>query len=87
MSGPEHFREAERLVAECLSHRALPRRWNWASPEYANTLAAAQVHATLALAAATVHASLPSYQGASIGGPVADQWDPILTPGTAGEQS
>lgn len=46
MNGPEHYAEAERLLQEanCLGHSA---------PERAQgMLAAAQVHATLALAAA-----------------------------------
>lgn len=44
MTGPEHYHEAERLI-------------EWAfhdeSPDPSQTLATAQVHATLALAAAT----------------------------------
>ncbi len=51
MTGPDHYREAERILAEEISidpsgaevHRA-----------FAVAVAAAQVHATLALAAATV---------------------------------
>ncbi|GII84574.1 hypothetical protein Ssi03_25640 [Sphaerisporangium siamense] len=42
MTGPEHYREAEKLLAQ------------YGDPEFAAIdLAAAQVHATLALAAAT----------------------------------
>ena len=48
MTGPEHYREAEQLLASGLFHRDEGR------PEpAAAALAAAQVHATLALAAAT----------------------------------
>ncbi|MEV0065382.1 hypothetical protein [Amycolatopsis sp. NPDC050768] len=46
MTGPEHYHEAERLVASTSLRNPLP--------EDANKLAAAQVHATLALAAATI---------------------------------
>lgn len=47
MTGPEHYREAERLIEEAnhVGHQD-PERGN-------GILAAAQVHATLALAAAT----------------------------------
>ncbi len=48
MSGPEHYREAERLLAKSLGPL---------------TLAAAQVHATLALAAATADAQIRDYYG------------------------
>lgn len=46
MTGPEHYREAERLLAVC----AGPQR---GSELDAACTAAAQVHATLSLAAAT----------------------------------
>lgn len=57
MNGPEHYREAERLLGD----RPTVRDWR-DDPEKAEehwrlTIAAAQVHATLALAAATVEAS------------------------------
>ncbi|MEV6876936.1 hypothetical protein [Amycolatopsis sp. NPDC051128] len=45
MTGPEHYMEAERLLAKYGNGYVLP--------ETAGKLAAAQVHATLALAAAT----------------------------------
>ncbi len=51
MRGPEHYREAERLLEEM---------------DYADdraTLAAAQVHATLALAAATAYPAVKDYTG------------------------
>ena len=49
MTGPEHYREAERLLAEevfITPHGTVTR-------SFEETVAAAQVHATLALAAAT----------------------------------
>jgi hypothetical protein len=48
MTGPEHYRAAERLLAEA-GHQSA-EGVIWIRPE---NLAAAQVHATLALAAAT----------------------------------
>lgn len=53
MNGPEHYKEAERLLADMPT----VRQW-FESPEHAadhakHVTAAAQVHATLALAAAT----------------------------------
>ncbi|WP_311208760.1 MULTISPECIES: hypothetical protein [unclassified Aeromicrobium] len=48
MSGPDHFREAERLLGEASVE-------TWESASVASVLAArAQVHATLALAAVTL---------------------------------
>lgn len=52
MSGPEHYREAERLSDYAEEH-AFENGPEW----YANAMAAAQVHATLALAAATLAAA------------------------------
>lgn len=60
MTGPEHYREAERLIADVTDEdgttpAAEMYRAGWA----AETIAIAQVHATLALAAATAH---PAYR-------------------------
>ena len=49
MTGPEHYAEAERLLALAERHSSGATY----GPEWTLTLAAAQVHATLALAAAT----------------------------------
>jgi len=49
MTGPEHYAEAERLLALADRHT----RGVTYAPEWTLTLTAAQVHATLALAAAT----------------------------------
>ena len=49
MTGPEHYAEAERLLALAGRHSSGATY----GPEWALTLTAAQVHATLALAAAT----------------------------------
>jgi hypothetical protein len=53
MNGPEHYAEAETLLRESRGGIRTPQT---AASEAtrANTLAAAQVHATLALAAATL---------------------------------
>ena len=61
MNGPDHYRYAELRISE--AHRA--------SPDYAPFLMAeAQVHATLALAAATLH----SGSGNNGSGASSDQW-------------
>jgi len=49
MTGPEHYTEAERLLALAGRHSSGATY----DPEWTLTLTAAQVHATLALAAAT----------------------------------
>jgi hypothetical protein len=49
MTGPEHYAEAERLLAVADRHTSGVTY----GPEWTLTLAAAQVHATLALTAAT----------------------------------
>lgn len=52
MTGPDHYREAERLVAHSKNHTD---QGNGADDKIGELAAAqAQVHATLALAAATV---------------------------------
>ncbi|MFE0808160.1 hypothetical protein ACFW34_11840 [Streptomyces sp. NPDC058848] len=51
MTGPEHYREAERLLAVAASSDQTT--YEGANPEADRTIAEAQVHATLALAAAT----------------------------------
>ena len=50
MTGPDHYREAERLIAELVSINPGGGEMHRASEV---ALAAAQVHATLALAAAS----------------------------------
>lgn len=68
MTGPEHFREAERLLAE--SERSIAdgarvgiQALDAALEVSAASIAAAQVHATLALAAATASAQATAYDG------------------------
>lgn len=62
MTGPEHYREAERLLDEVMSSSTVRPNVD------AINLAAAQVHATLALAAATLaaaeHTAAASYDAA-----------------------
>ncbi|MFE9372306.1 hypothetical protein ACFYM2_21400 [Streptomyces sp. NPDC006711] len=58
MTGPEHYREAERLLAESQS---IARPHDERPCEADRTIAEAQVHATLALASAT--ALQPSQYG------------------------
>jgi hypothetical protein len=55
MTGPEHYREAERLLIK--SYKVINRYGEAVTPYFeSDTIAAAQVHATLALAAATAGA-------------------------------
>ena len=49
MTGAQHYREAERLLAESMR----PDSYDYPAEQAARFIAAAQVHATLALAAAT----------------------------------
>ena len=51
MTGPEHYAEAERLIAAARTDRQ--GLYANATDPYAKVLADAQIHATLALAAAT----------------------------------
>lgn len=68
MTGPEHYLEAERLVAE--TEAAIREgaakgavHLDAALEVSPSALAAAQVHATLALAAATAYAAVKDYCG------------------------
>jgi hypothetical protein len=49
MNGPEHYTEAEKLLTEAAN---TPACWDGTNPSATILLAEAQVHATLALAAA-----------------------------------
>ena len=60
MTGPEHYRTAEKLLALTESPDASPETHLFVG----RILAAAQVHATLALAAATAYPALTDYDGA-----------------------
>lgn len=55
MNGPQHYREAERLLAQVADVVSLNYSTQTGETK-ADVLAAAQAHATLALAAATVDA-------------------------------
>lgn len=60
MNGPEHYREAERILqrSEQELERATPNTFAEVQSAVVATTAMAQVHATLALAAATKVAGL-----------------------------
>ena len=60
MTGPQHYREAERLLAEV---GKASDAWGDAAEYVRQQLAAAQVHATLALAAATAYPAVRDYWG------------------------
>ena len=68
MTGPEHYREAEHLLGA--------RRSGESAEDAASRLAEAQIHATLAIAAATAGDS-PAWQR-TIGEPPPDGEDPSL---------
>ena len=71
MTGPEHYREAERLAAESYHED----RWESAD----KLLARAQIHATLALAAATAMNGVTCGEGLPV-------WDADAWQDTAGTQ-
>lgn len=79
MNGPEHYREAERLLALALKHEE-----NGLVPRSVDVChAQAQVHATLALAAATIEAADHDPDGwRLIGRPVPAQHGDPAYPGT-----
>jgi hypothetical protein len=59
-TGPEHYREAEQLTESVTIRDALSGRRILMPGDHGDVLALAQVHATLALAAATALASADS---------------------------
>lgn len=65
MNGPDHYLEAQRLINES---RYAADEWPKRASQY---LAEAQVHATLALAAATLHSGSNDNGGS---GALPDQW-------------
>ena len=58
MSGPQHYREAERLLVVV---ERTPDQWGDAAEYCRQQLATAHVHATLALAAATAYPAPRDY--------------------------
>ena len=60
MTGPQHYRESERLLSEVDTARD---QYGDAAKYCRQQLAAAQVHATLALAAATAYPAVRDYWG------------------------
>jgi hypothetical protein len=77
MTGAEHYRQAERLLANCTTKNGA------VYDENAVVLAAAQVHATLALAAATALGTAGQY---GVDQPHWTQWADIVRPAPGGEQ-
>lgn len=72
MNGPKHYREAERIAAACMSREQadLEGFTGWGRGDLA---ALAQVHATLAQAAATMDVA-----GATSNGVVSAGWGEVL---------
>ncbi|WP_069751665.1 hypothetical protein [Streptomyces sp. EN16] len=83
MTGPEHYREAERLIAD--SHAII--RPNDEGPcEADRSLVEAQVHATLALAAATAVGTAVSAFRDDINSADVEEWADVLgSPGGASD--
>lgn len=77
MTGPEHYRTAERLLD------GIKTRGGAVVVEdgTAEVVATAQVHATLALAAATV---LGARMGYGLGPLDGEEWDPVTDPKRGG---
>ena len=72
MTGAEHYRESERLLEQAeIDSRDPMRKY----AEDANVIAAAQVHATLALTAATAYPAVVAYTGGE--GDDALQWSRV----------
>jgi len=77
MTGPEHYREAERLLNRCRRNATTWDRQQrqivetddvtYAAEDGSDDLIAAQVHATLALAAATAYPAIKDYTGDELG--------------------
>ncbi len=66
MTGPEHYLEAERLLGAV---EKTPDGWGEGAEYCRQELAAAQVHATLALAAAAALPAILAYWGEDSGTP------------------
>ncbi|MGW6454989.1 hypothetical protein ACWF94_03540 [Streptomyces sp. NPDC055078] len=73
MNGPEHYRAAE----ERLRASDWQRQQDGATPEAMHEAAMAQVHATLALVAATVEQAANAAIAADINSLVLDAWYPL----------
>jgi hypothetical protein len=78
MNGPEHYTEAERLLA---GRTVIPEvQAPYHVTPTADDIAAAQVHATLALAAATVTAADVAAAAGDVGSRGLDRWHDALAP-------
>ena len=73
MTGPEHYREAEQLLAEANAQEGGTNLERFC-------LAAAQVHATLALAAATAFTGTATNRQDAIADPAGTEWHKVLAP-------
>lgn len=75
MNGPQHYAEAERLLDQAALDRYDPQT---KYREDANLIAAAQVHATLALAAAGAYPAIKDYLGDESGD--GRRWSKVTAP-------
>lgn len=65
MTGPEHYREAERLLVH--TEQSIVDQFGEGAEAARQQLAMAQAHATLALAAATAFPAVVAYTGDELG--------------------
>lgn len=75
MNGPQHYAEAERLAGS-ITH---PDAGKMTLDEHKISLAAAQVHATLALAAAMAEPIVQAWTGGEGSGPVQRAWTQVIS--------
>lgn len=86
MNGPQHYREAERLVAStfafatALPPKAPANEWQSANDAIRNGYLLANVHATLALAAATAKPLTKDEPEGVEGGNEPRNWFEVLRP-------
>ena len=74
MTGPEHYREAEKHLNTAVDTEP-------GSPTERYNLAAAQVHATLAQVAATITHAYDTHPGTDSSMPIPPDWDHVLNEG------
>jgi hypothetical protein len=78
MTGAEHYQAAERLLSRALHVKSLDDRSPMNPAEAAHCLAAAQVHATLALSAATA-LNVPGGEDAGMYIPDVEEWEAVAS--------
>jgi hypothetical protein len=83
MTGPEHYREAERLMNKVTDENGDPGYPDGSGASVENTrriIALADAHAKLAQVSATIHAA-NVVAGRTLGGVLSEQWLSVLDTG------